>query len=109
MDFIHKNHIYPELKCEGEVFKIQNQDHFLDADSCRNTGCFVAPMQVKCLPLGTAVTTGSTSGGRLWWAGRVRLPYDKKPWSLLFSCRDLCCWSARGDPIFVFLSVEILL
>lgn len=88
------------------MFKMQNHNHFsevykcgiLDAlwsiegrlSKCINTITFLRFTTVeildalwypqkKCLPLGTAVTTGSTSGGRLWWAGRVRLPYDKKP------------------------------
>lgn len=42
MDFIHKNYINPELECEGEVFKKQNQHHFSDVYSCRNPGCFAA-------------------------------------------------------------------
>lgn len=96
------------VEYRGQVIKMHKHNHFSEVyySTVEILDALWYP-QKKCLPLGTAVTTGSTSGGRLWWAGRVRLPYDKKPWSLLFSCRDLCCWSARGDPIFVFLSVEI--
>lgn len=78
MDFVHKNYINPELECEGEVFKKQISTTFQMFTHVEILAALRHP-QVKCLPLGTVVTTGSTSGGRLWWAGRVRLPYDRKP------------------------------